>query len=177
MTVAAGGNVEGSAATAPNGDRRAAGAGPVTGRRGEPRTSRDVHLCDLVRVIGDDRDDPAFIELFHDLAPRVRRMLLRHGTSWALAEELTQETMLSVWRHAKTFDRRRASVATWALTIARNERIDHIRSMSRRPEAASEPLEPTAPAAEPDGEHVLHFKQPARFWITRSRPCRESRRC
>jgi RNA polymerase sigma-70 factor (ECF subfamily) len=44
-----------------------------------------------------------------------------------LAEELAQETMLSVWRKAALFDADRASASTWIFTIARNLRIDRIR--------------------------------------------------
>jgi RNA polymerase sigma-70 factor (ECF subfamily) len=127
--------------------------------REDGRTANDAYLCDLVRAIGEERDHQAFTELFHRLAPQVRRLLLHYGLSWPLAEELTQETMLSVWRHAATFDRRRASVVTWILTIARNKQIDHLRAAGRRQEVAWEPLEPVTSAAEPDGEQALHVKQ------------------
>jgi RNA polymerase sigma-70 factor (ECF subfamily) len=44
-----------------------------------------------------------------------------------LAEDISQETFLRVWRHATMFDARRGSVATWVLTIARNLAIDALR--------------------------------------------------
>jgi RNA polymerase sigma-70 factor (ECF subfamily) len=43
------------------------------------------------------------------------------------AEDVAQETFLRVWRHAEAFDARRASVATWVLSIAHNAAIDAAR--------------------------------------------------
>jgi RNA polymerase sigma factor (sigma-70 family) len=40
------------------------------------------------------------------------------------AEEVTQEALIRVWRHAPVFDARRGSVTTWVLTITRNLSID-----------------------------------------------------
>jgi RNA polymerase sigma factor (sigma-70 family) len=40
------------------------------------------------------------------------------------AEDVAQETFLRVWRHAETFDARRASVSTWVLSIAHNAAVD-----------------------------------------------------
>jgi RNA polymerase sigma factor (sigma-70 family) len=45
-----------------------------------------------------------------------------------LAEEVAQESLMRVWRHAAVFDPRRGSVASWVLTIARNLTIDALRS-------------------------------------------------
>jgi RNA polymerase sigma-70 factor (ECF subfamily) len=45
----------------------------------------------------------------------------------AAAEEVTQEALIRVWRHAPVFDARRGSVTTWVLTITRNLSIDALR--------------------------------------------------
>ena len=45
----------------------------------------------------------------------------------ALADDLAQVTFERAWRHAGTYDARRASVATWLLTITRNLAIDTMR--------------------------------------------------
>jgi RNA polymerase sigma-70 factor (ECF subfamily) len=47
-------------------------------------------------------------------------------------EDVAQETFLRVWRHARTFDARRANASTWVLSIARNAAVDTARM--RRPE-------------------------------------------
>jgi len=44
-----------------------------------------------------------------------------------VAEEVAQEAMIRVWRHAPVFDPRRGSVASWVLTITRNLTIDALR--------------------------------------------------
>jgi len=45
----------------------------------------------------------------------------------SLAEDVAQEAMLRVWRHAPVYDPRRGAVPTWVLTIARNLTIDALR--------------------------------------------------
>jgi RNA polymerase sigma factor (sigma-70 family) len=44
-----------------------------------------------------------------------------------LAEEVAQESLIRVWRHAPVFDPRRGSVTSWVLTITRNLTIDALR--------------------------------------------------
>jgi len=44
------------------------------------------------------------------------------------AEDVAQEALLKVWRHADTFDVKRGSVASWVMTITRNLAIDAVRS-------------------------------------------------
>lgn len=123
------------------------------------RAASEERLCDLLEAISGDRDNAAFTELFHHLAPRVRGVLMRRGASWTVADELTQETMLSVWRYAATFDRRRASVLTWVLTIARNKQIDLVRRASPLNGAAMAWPERERSAAQADLEQTLHSKQ------------------
>ena len=99
---------------------------------------------DLVERIARVADREAFAELFRRFAPRIKSYLKRLGCETGQAEELTQETMVMVWRRAAMFDRRRASASTWLFTIARNKRIDALRR-ERRPE-----IDPTDPALVPD---------------------------
>jgi RNA polymerase sigma factor (sigma-70 family) len=44
-----------------------------------------------------------------------------------VAEDVAQEAMVRVWRHAPVFDARRGSVTSWVLTITRNLAIDALR--------------------------------------------------
>ena len=102
----------------------------------------------LVRVAG-ERDRAAFALLFSHFAPRVKAYLLRLGASPALAEDLTQEALLNLWRKAHLFDPAKASAATWLFTIARNLRIDAIRR-EKRPELEAEDFLPDSPTCADD---------------------------
>jgi RNA polymerase sigma factor (sigma-70 family) len=92
-------------------------------------------LIELMRAVADAKDRGAFAVLFKHLAPRIKAYLIRSGTVNELAEELAQETMVTVWRKASSFDPARAQVSTWVFTIARNLRIDALR---RQPDGATD---------------------------------------
>jgi len=85
----------------------------------------DAAAC-MARIVA-HRDREAFKTLFLAYAPKLKTYLIRHGAPAAQAEELAQEAMLTVWRKADYYDARRASVAAWLFTIARNLRIDALR--------------------------------------------------
>jgi RNA polymerase sigma-70 factor, ECF subfamily len=87
-------------------------------------------LCQLVAAVAAGRDREAFAQLFRYFAPRLKGFGLRRGADVGAAEELAQETMLTVWRKADTFDPGRATVSTWVFTIVRNKRIDLFRRES-----------------------------------------------
>lgn len=78
----------------------------------------------LIAAIARSGDRDAFATLFDHFAPRVKGLLMRGGAPAELAEEIAQETLLSVWRKAAMFDPTKASASTWIATIARNRRID-----------------------------------------------------
>lgn len=100
-----------------------------TGLEGEAGLSASpcetpLEAADLMARIVSDRDREAFKALFLAFAPRVRTFLLRRGAPPALAEELSQEAMLTVWRKAEYYRAEKASVSAWIYTIARNLHID-----------------------------------------------------
>ncbi|THD42482.1 MAG: sigma-70 family RNA polymerase sigma factor [Bradyrhizobium sp.] len=94
-------------------------------------SARDDRWVALIHAIGARQDRQAFAELFGHFAPRIKSYLQRTGASEAQAEDVAQETMLSVWRKAALFDAASAGVATWIFTIARNSRIDAFRRERR----------------------------------------------
>jgi RNA polymerase sigma factor (sigma-70 family) len=49
------------------------------------------------------------------------------------AEDVAQEAFLRAWRHAPNYDARRASIATWLLTITRNLAVDVLRLRRSQP--------------------------------------------
>lgn len=80
---------------------------------------------------------------------------MRRGTDAASSEELAQETMLTVWRKADTFDPRRATVSTWIFTIVRNKRIDLFRREGHPDAELSEATEAPYEGPAPDDELTL----------------------
>ena len=101
-------------------------------------------LATLIEDIAAHKSKAAFKKLFEYFAPRLKGYLMRLGSSEAQAEELVQDVMLTVWRKAALFDRRKAAASTWLFTIARNRRIDILRR-EKYPE-----LDPEDPALVPD---------------------------
>ena len=83
-----------------------------------------------IEAVASRRDRAAFIALFEHFAPRVKTFGLRSGASEATAEELAQETLVTVWLKANSFVPGSAGAA-WIFTIARNLRIDMLRRMQR----------------------------------------------
>ncbi len=101
------------------------------------------------------QDRGAFAELFSFYAPRVKAYLKRLNAEDALAEEIAQEVLLTVWRKADQFDRSQASASTWIFRIARNRRIDAARRAAKPELDSADPalIPPEAPAPD-DAAHA-----------------------
>jgi RNA polymerase sigma-70 factor (ECF subfamily) len=133
-------------AVRPSPTRRAA---PMNSSKAVERAAPPaVDFSPQVIAVARHRDKAAFAQIFQHYAPRVKSYLMRQGADDGQAEEVVQETMLSVWRKAAMFDPAKASAGTWIFTIARNLRIDAIRK-GRRPE-----FDPSDPAFVPDPEQA-----------------------
>lgn len=116
----------------------------VPGPSSDAALAQRERFADLMEAIAAHQDRAAFAELFAFFAPRVKAYILRLGAGSALAEELAQEVMITVWRKAQLFDRNQASVSTWIFRIARNRRIDALRR------ASNADLDPDEPSLQPE---------------------------
>jgi RNA polymerase sigma-70 factor (ECF subfamily) len=112
-----------------------------------------ARLNDLVVAVGRSGDKSAFKELFAHFAPRVKGYLMRLGAAPAVADDLAQDVMLTLWRKAVLFDSAKASASTWVFTIARNLRIDAIRK-ERRPEIDADDPTLMPPNERPSDENL-----------------------
>ena len=119
----------------------------------------DLAAKRLVQNIAKNLDRDAFAGLFDAFAPRLKSFMMRKGASPDLAEDLVQETMITVWTKAGLYDPSKGSVLTWLFTIARNLRIDRIRRESSRPLAELGDYD--APSDEPGSEEILARKDEA----------------
>lgn len=84
-------------------------------------------LESLAVKVAKDRDRQAFQQLFAHFAPRIKSFILKQNVSDEVAEDLTQEVMVTVWQKAHLFDPEKARLSTWLFRIARNKFIDKVR--------------------------------------------------
>ncbi|WFE90478.1 sigma-70 family RNA polymerase sigma factor [Roseibium porphyridii] len=101
------------------------------------------YFSGLIVRVATERDKTAFVELFDHFAPRLKGYLMNQGADGALAEEIAQDVMVTLWRKADLFDPKKSSASTWLYRIARNRRIDRL----RRQKTAE--LDPEEPALQP----------------------------
>jgi RNA polymerase sigma-70 factor, ECF subfamily len=80
----------------------------------------------LVAVAGGDQG--AFDALFDRISPQVLGVALRVLRDRALAEEVSQEVMVEVWRKAARFDPERGTASGWVTTLAHRRAVDRVRS-------------------------------------------------
>ncbi len=77
-------------------------------------------------------DHAAFARLYDELAGTLHGIVLRVVRNPQLAEEVTQEVFVELWRSAPRYDPTRGSVRAWAATIARRRAVDRVRSEAAR---------------------------------------------
>lgn len=92
----------------------------------QDRLSDDALLTAV--ALGDADVTAVFVRRFQR---RVYGLAITITCDRNLAEDVAQQAFERAWRHAASYDGRRASVSTWLMTITRNVAIDTIRV--RRP--------------------------------------------
>jgi RNA polymerase sigma-70 factor (ECF subfamily) len=75
-------------------------------------------------AVADDRSVLVFVRRYQQ---RLFGLALGIVGDPTRAEDVAQEAIVRIFRHAEVFDPRRGSVSTWALTITRNLAIDVLR--------------------------------------------------
>lgn len=73
-------------------------------------------------------DEAAFAQLYDHVASRAYGLALRVVRNPAMAEEVTQEALLEVWRTASRYDSERGSASAWILTIVHRRAVDRVRA-------------------------------------------------
>lgn len=73
-------------------------------------------------------DESAFTDLYDLLAPLVYGVIARVVRDPSMAEEVTQEVFVELWRTAPRYDLERGSVRSWATTVAHRRAVDRVRS-------------------------------------------------
>ena len=121
-----------------------------------------VLMSSLLTKIAEERSDDAFQRLYNEYAPRVKNYMMRQGADAAIAEELAQETLMTVWRKASQYSSDRGTAAAWIFTIARNLRIDRLRKDVRWQSLPDEQAEAIPSEAAGPDEAVLENQRRVR---------------
>jgi RNA polymerase sigma-70 factor (ECF subfamily) len=79
------------------------------------------------------KDEPAFAELYDSTRRKLFGIALMVLRRRDLAEDVTQEAFIRIWRSAASFDPARGMPITWMATIVRNLAIDVKRSPAAEP--------------------------------------------
>jgi RNA polymerase sigma factor (sigma-70 family) len=92
-------------------------------------------------------------ELYDRYGRQVYALAFRMLTDTALAEDVTQEVFVKVWRNAVRFDPARGRAATWILHMAYTTAVDQVRARRvAAPGRYEEPPEAPDPAADTAGD-------------------------
>jgi RNA polymerase sigma-70 factor, ECF subfamily len=92
------------------------------------RTATDECLVAALEV----RDERALEAIYDRYGDYVYSVCLRMVGDVQLAEDLSQEVFLRLWRRPDLYDEGRGRFLTWLLSVARNRAIDERRSRGRR---------------------------------------------
>lgn len=112
-------------------------------------------LTEVLAAVGRG-DESAFSELYDLSSSRVFGIVRRVVRNPALAEEITQEVYVEIWRLAPRFDRSKGPPQSWISTIAHRRAVDRVRSEASR--TKREDADGTAHAtraSDPVGEEVV----------------------
>lgn len=120
-----------------------------------PAAPTDTELMSSVRA----GDQDALLMLYQRYGNMVYSLAVQVVRDAGLAEEVTQDTFLKVWKQATRWDPAKGKFSSWLLTIARRTAIDRYRQLGRQV-----PLDPT-----PIEENPSSFGRAARVdgqdWI------------
>jgi len=116
----------------------------------------------LTRVARKDLE--AFSEVYDRFAGPMFSLAMRILRDGVAAEDAVQEAFVEIWEKASTYDPALGKPMTWAVTLARNRAIGHLRSSVRRrklSEAVASETEPAEPALA-GGDDTLMGNETAR---------------
>jgi RNA polymerase sigma-70 factor (ECF subfamily) len=105
-------------------------------------------------------DRRAFARLYQRLYPTVMAYVHRRIHNAADAEDLGSKIFVRIVEHLARYDAQRGTVRAWALTIARHQVIDHLRTR-RQVVALDEVARPLADATASPDDHLLHDERMA----------------
>ena len=111
----------------------------------------DLALISLVAR----RDETALSALYDRYSRLAFNLALRIVGEQTLAEEITADTFINVWRSAASFADERGRFLAWLMSITRHRAIDELRRLNVRPEGSSVDLDEAVNTIQSDGVEDL----------------------
>lgn len=74
-------------------------------------------------------DQQAFARVYDATSAKMYGLVLRVLRNPAMAEEVTQECFLEIWRQSARYEAERGSALAWMLTIAHRRAVDRVRAV------------------------------------------------
>jgi RNA polymerase sigma factor (sigma-70 family) len=108
---------------------------------------------DLVRRVADG-DEEAFRDLFRRYGSLAKALALRVIRQPFLAEEITQEAFLALWRRPLAYREDRGSVRAWLMSTVHHRAVDVIRREESQRRRAEE-MVPTEAVEEDVGQTIV----------------------
>lgn len=96
---------------------------PMTSSSAPPDYADDLALLGQI----EQRDQAALSALYDRYSTRVYSLALRVVNNAVLAEEITQDTFLKVWKDPRMWQPERGQFSSWLLTVTRYTAIDRLR--------------------------------------------------
>ena len=84
----------------------------------------------LINQLKEQKQD-AFAKIYDLYASAIYGVILKICRSEVLAQEVLQDTFLTVWNKSNLYDEEKASFYTWVYRIARNKSLNAIRSSEK----------------------------------------------
>lgn len=106
---------------------------PEKARVTRPTVNAETSDEQLLIAVGNGQDTEAFNELFQRYAKRLFALGMKLTRNEQLANDLVQESLLTVWRKAPLYDLDRGNAQGWIFTLARNRCFDMMRKIKRQP--------------------------------------------
>jgi len=116
----------------PSGVRSILRTGEVAWPLGDPRAARLEWTDEALMLAISSRDECAFAVLYDRYVDLVYSASLRVLANPQLAEDITQDVFVRLWRRPESFIAARGRFLTWLMSVTRNRAIDEVRALGRR---------------------------------------------
>lgn len=95
------------------------------------QAQQNAILSDLLKSCAKG-DKKAFERLYALTSPKLTAITRRMVSDEQLTFDILQQSYLSIWKKAASFDPEKGKAFTWLLVVTRNQSLDHLRKIKRR---------------------------------------------